>query len=409
MRTLYLLTNAFPYGDWEPYLETEIKYYDKFDEVYIFALQIRKEHLKRKRTVGSNVKIIPIMKAPNKTYLLYSFKTLTDINLYKEFMRLLKSHRLSIRNFVNMFVYFSRSHYEADLVDRKMNGRANKNSIFYSYRFEYQPYVAMLLKKKWKLNSKIISRAHRYDLYEEEHKGSYIPMRVGILSEIDKVYPCSDHGMEYLRKKFPKYKKKIEPRFLGTLDHGEKKYYFDDKCYEIVSCSTVTKVKRLDLLINALAQIKDIPIKWTHYGDGILMDEIKKLAKDKLRDNIQYEFKGNIDNAKLMKQYCDKNYYVFVNVSSSEGIPVSIMEATSFGIPCIATDAGGTSEIIKKNKNGFLIDVDITAADLAKEIVQFCRMDPTKYQEIRTTARCLWNEKFNAELNYQNFVNEINN
>ena len=234
-------------------------------------------------------------------------------------------------------------------------------------------------------------------------------MREGILAEIDNVYPCSDHGTEYLKNKFPRYKKKIEPRFLGTLDHGEKKYYFGDKCYEIVSCSTVTKVKRLDLLINALAQIKEIPIKWTHYGDGILMDEIKKLAKDKLRDNIQYEFKGNIDNAKLMKQYCDKNYYVFVNVSSSEGIPVSIMEATSFGIPCIATDAGGTSEIIKKNKNGFLIDVDITAADLAKEIVQFCRMDPTKYQEIRTTARCLWNEKFNAELNYQNFVNEINN
>ena len=56
MKTLYLLTNSFPYGDWEPYLETEIKYYDNFDEVYIFALQIRKEHLKRKRTVGNNVK-----------------------------------------------------------------------------------------------------------------------------------------------------------------------------------------------------------------------------------------------------------------------------------------------------------------------------------------------------------------
>ena len=340
MKTLYLLTNSFPYGDWEPYLETEIKYYDKFDEVYIFALQIRKEHLKRKRNVGKNVKIIPIMKASNRTYLLYSFKTLTDINLYKEFIRLVKSRRLSIRNFVNMFVYFSRSHYEADLIDKKLKGRVNRNSVFYSYRFEYQPYVAMLLKKKWKLNSKIISRAHRYDLYEEEHKGNYIPMREGILSEIDNVYPCSDHGTKYLKNKFPRYKKKIEPRFLGTLDHGEKKYYFDDKCYEIVSCSTVTKVKRLDLLINALAQIKEIPIKWTHYGDGILMDDIKKLAEDKLRDNIRYEFKGNINNAELMKQYRDKNYYVFVNVSSSEGIPVSIMEATSFGIPCIATDAG---------------------------------------------------------------------
>lgn len=66
MKTLYLLTNSFPYGDWEPYLETEVKYYDDFDEVYIFALQIRKEHLKRKRTVGNNVKVIPIMKASNK-------------------------------------------------------------------------------------------------------------------------------------------------------------------------------------------------------------------------------------------------------------------------------------------------------------------------------------------------------
>ena len=74
-----------------------------------------------------------------------------------------------------------------------MKGHVNKESIFYSYRFEYQPYVAMLLKKKWKLNSKIVSRAHRYDLYEEEHKGNYIPMREGILSKIDNIYPCSDH------------------------------------------------------------------------------------------------------------------------------------------------------------------------------------------------------------------------
>lgn len=159
-----------------PYTVIQMHASEHCQEVYIFALQIRKEHLKRKRTVGNNVKVIPIMKASNKTYLLYSFRTLTDINLYKEFARLVKSRRLSVRNFVNMFVYFSRSHYEADLIDKKMKGHVNKESIFYSYRFEYQPYVAMLLKKKWELNSKIVSRAHRYDLYEEEHKGNYIPI-----------------------------------------------------------------------------------------------------------------------------------------------------------------------------------------------------------------------------------------
>lgn len=359
-----------------------------------------------------NNEVLFVMPHGDETYmshLLYSFRTLTDINLYKEFARLVKSRRLSVRNFVNMFVYFSRSHYEADLIDKKMKGHVNKESIFYSYRFEYQPYVAMLLKKKWKLNSKIVSRAHRYDLYEEEHKGNYIPMREGILSKIDNIYPCSDHGTDYLRKRFPQYKQKVHTRFLGTIDHGEKEYLFNDKCYEIVSCSTVTKVKRLDLLINALSQIKTIPIKWTHYGDGILMDEIKKMAKDKLRDNIQYEFKGNVSNTELMKQYQDKNYYVFVNVSSSEGIPVSIMEATSFGIPCIATDAGGTKEIIRDKENGVLLSQNITANELTKKITDFCKLDSYQYKKNRNDARYFWNKKFNADYNYQKFINEISN
>ena len=39
MKTLYLLTNSFPYGDWEPYLETEVKYYDDFDIFLHYRLE----------------------------------------------------------------------------------------------------------------------------------------------------------------------------------------------------------------------------------------------------------------------------------------------------------------------------------------------------------------------------------
>ena len=407
MKILYLLTNAFPYGDWEPYLETEIKYYDKFDAVYIFALQIRKEHLKRKRPVGDNVKIIPVMKASNKTYLLYSLKVLTDINLYKEFFRLFRSQRLSVQNIINLFVYFSRSHYEAGVIDKKMCMHENKNSILYSYRFEYQPYVAMLLKKKWKLDCKIVSRAHRYDLYEEEHIGNYIPMREEILKNIYEIYPCSEHGAAYLKNKFPKYKDKVCTRFLGTLDYGHREYSFYKNLYEIISCSTVTTVKRLDLLINALAEITDIPIKWTHFGDGVLMENIKKLAKTKLHDNIQYEFKGNIDNSKLMEMYLEENYYLFINVSSSEGIPVSIMEALSFGIPCIATDVGGTGEIIENMKNGNLLSKHADKMMIADQIIKFCSMREIEYKKYRIGARETWENKFNAAANYRIFAEQL--
>lgn len=49
MKTLCLFTNEFPYGTWEAYLETEVKFYDQFDKVYVFALQLRKRTFKNSK------------------------------------------------------------------------------------------------------------------------------------------------------------------------------------------------------------------------------------------------------------------------------------------------------------------------------------------------------------------------
>lgn len=401
MKTLFLLTNAFPYGNWEPYLETEIKYYDQFDKVYIFALQIRKEHLNTKRTVGNNIEVIPILKASNITYLLYTIKTLVDKNLYKEFIRLIKTNRLTWTNIVNMLVFFSRAHYEADLVLKKMKGKVEENSIFYSYRFEYQPYVAILLKKKWKLNSKIVSRAHGYDLYEERHKGSYIPMREGILKEIDYVFPCSEHGSLYLKRRFPQYQEKISVRFLGTIRHNLPEYFKSEK-YRIVSCSNVVPVKRIESIIESLMEITDRKVVWAHFGDGPLMNEIKEKAKE-LPPNIEVLFKGHVNNEELMKVYEKEVFDIFVNVSSSEGIPVSIMEAMSFGIPCIATDVGGTKEVVENKLNGFLVGENCKIEQLRNLINCFINMSDVEYLAFREEARKSWERKYNADKNYLEF------
>ena len=145
MKNLFLLTNAFPYGNWEPYLETEVKFYDQFDKVWIFALQIRQEHLKNKRPVGKNATVVPVLYAPRVVYLLHSIVTLVDLNLYKELVRLIRGKRLNKTNLIHMFVFFSRAHYEAGIIAKRMKVSRIKDVIFYSYRFEYQPYVAILL------------------------------------------------------------------------------------------------------------------------------------------------------------------------------------------------------------------------------------------------------------------------
>jgi glycosyltransferase involved in cell wall biosynthesis len=46
---------------------------------------------------------------------------------------------------------------------------------------------------------------------------------------------------------------------------------------------------------------------------------------------------------------------VFANPSHTEGFPRSVLEAAAAGLPIVATDVGGTREIIEHRKSGILI------------------------------------------------------
>lgn len=405
MKRLCLFTNEFPYGSWEAYLETEVKYYDKFDDVLIFSLQLRKDHSKTIRKIDCEAEIYPIYYASKLTYFLYSFVSLFDKNLYKELGNLIINKRFNFKRLIQLFVFISRSHYEANKILNKYSKKDLDDSVLYSYRFEYQPYVAYLVKKKLNLNSKIVCRAHRFDLYEEKRPTEYIPMREILLSSLDKVYPCSNDGSNYLKNKFINYSDKIETKFLGTIDYGEQNYIKSDKL-RLVSCSNVVPVKRLNLIIEALSLIDSLKIEWTHYGDGTDMKKIKSLSK-KLSNNIKVNFKGNVSNQILMKEYKNNCYDWFINVSTSEGIPVSIMEAMSIGIPCIATDVGGTSEILYNDTNGVLLSSNISPIELSNTILNCSKIDNENYMKLRENARFTWNKKYNSDKNYKKFISDL--
>jgi len=405
MKVLYLLTNEFPYGNWEPYLETEINYYGNYDKVYIFSLQLRKKHAKTIRDLPDNCKAIPIYYSKKWVYLLYSIAALFDHNLYKELFWLIKKKKINISNIISLFVYVSRSHYEARKIRKKIKGEKIPDcNTIYSYRFEYQPYVALLLKKTSKNKPPIVCRAHGYDLYEDRRENNYIPFRRILLKEIDNVFPCSIQGAKYLIEKNPQYRDKIEVKYLGTNDFGLQKYK-KSNTIKIVSCSTVTDVKRVDLIIEALNKIVDKSIQWEHFGDGPFLNTIKEKSKE-LPDNISCVFHGNISNKELMKIYKKESFDLFINTSKSEGLPVSIMEATSFGIPCIATNVGGTSEIVT-NKNGILLQANPTPDDIAKSIISIIEMSPEEYSAARMEARKKWKRYFCAEKNYKSFSKTI--
>lgn len=407
MKKLILLTNAFPYGTWEPFLETEVKYFNKFDEIIIFALQTRSEMLNIKRDINhDNVKIYPIKYLSRLEYFFKAFYALFDKNFYNELIRLIKNKSLSIKKIISLFVYLSRANHEYKMVLKNLNLNDLESSLIYSYRFEYQPYIAVKLKERFNIDLKIISRAHGIDLYEYRRASCYIPFREFLLQKIDKVYPCSIDGENYLQQLFPEYKSKIKARYLGTISRGVAEYKLSDKI-KIISCSRTDPIKRIDKIINALGYLVDYDIRWEHYGDGDLTEELLTLASKKLNGKIEYEFMGNVPNNELLEKYKKGNYYFFINVSESEGLPVSIMEALSFGIPCIATDAGGTREIINDNINGYLLNVNVTPKELSKSIINMINLDKNKYSSFRINARKIWEDKFDANINYKRFIDEI--
>ncbi len=87
-------------------------------------------------------------------------------------------------------------------------------------------------------------------------------------------------------------------------------------------------------------------------GDGSFKVHLEDLVKEHLYGNNNVEFLGYKSGSDIPKIL--KKTDIFVNPSYSEGLPTSVMESCAAGCATIATDVGGTNEIIINGINGFL-------------------------------------------------------
>jgi glycosyltransferase involved in cell wall biosynthesis len=190
---------------------------------------------------------------------------------------------------------------------------------------------------------------------------------------------------------------------LGISNNVELTYIERDY-FVICSCSGLIPLKRVHLIAEALFRVKEIRIHWVHIGDGPELEKLKMMI-GKLSENISVELKGSIPNSAIYALYNEIKPDLFINVSSTEGVPVSIMEAMSFGIPVLATDVGGTSEIVNEY-NGLLLEEDITSSDLS-EIITSALHQPEKLKLKGNKAHQKWKQEFNAESNYLALIDSL--
>ena len=125
-----------------------------------------------------------------------------------------------------------------------------------------------------------------------------------------------------------------------------------------------------------------------------------------LPGNIRVSLMGTTQHDDVMAYCCQNAVNLFVNTSSSEGLPVSIMEAISFGVPVIATDVGGTREIVNTD-TGRLISADFSPEDLAAQISDYIKKDSATYCTDRERVRKFWKNNFAAKANYDSFYRKM--
>lgn len=252
---------------------------------------------------------------------------------------------------------------------------------------------------------------HGWDLYWERHSEGYLPFRKLLFDEADSIFFISDHGREYFKKKLKlKGNDHLKLSYLGVRDNGlNPEHKPNPDTLHIVSCSFSVLLKRINLIAEALAEINDIQIEWTHIGDGpsqqFFEEETRKALKDKA--NIKYQFLGELNQKSVFKHYAENHYDLFINVSEFEGIPIGMMEALSFDIPVIGTKTGGVSEIIAHEHNGYLLHRNPSTKEIANKLTAYYHLPEAQKMEYRNNARRVWNEKFNAYKNYGAFIKDI--
>lgn len=397
-KTLLLFTSSFPFGKGEQFIETEILFLaEAFGEVHIFPLDSSGEG----RPLPANVKVKKLkLYAPYSRAKLLLRKGFTLLKWYRKQMRLTRHPEKYKGRFKHHFNFLMHRFADGENVSASLSSYSESKTIIYSYWFNVWTMVLLFGKEAGLHHFPVLTRAHGGDLDEQQRKSGYFPFRSLEMSIADKVMSVSEYGKGLLLKNYPEHASKISVSRLGVSDHGTNPYS-EAPVFRIVSCSFVYGLKRLHLLVEILSKL-DFRIEWIHFGEGELLDQLKEQAS-KLPANIKTDFRGLVPNKTILDYYAANPVDLFMNVSELEGIPVSIMEAISFGIPVTGCRICGVPEIVTE-QTGFLFEKDFDTAEAAEQITVYANQSIEAKIKFRAGVKTFWLQHFNSEKNYPDFI-----
>jgi glycosyltransferase involved in cell wall biosynthesis len=119
---------------------------------------------------------------------------------------------------------------------------------------------------------------------------------------------------------------------------------------------SLNEFKHCDIIVIVAGNLK------TSYNyDPEFEEDIKKLCSSKVI------LLGHVSQAEISKYYAISDFVIVPSIGS-EGLPKVITEALVMGKPVIASDRGGTTELVKDGENGIIIEEPVCPESISRAI-----------------------------------------
>lgn len=390
---LIFLTNHWPYPPGETFLTSDLEAISKhIDEILVIPVGFSFEASSEPYSISSKIQVnVKPVTAAVKTWnrwgkLRRSIKGLTRMDILRSERSRKPSHPWSM-----IIGELAQSLLLKEAIAQTIT--FSKNDIIVAYWANRPATVAALLAEDHpEINT--ISFGHGGDIYPSRVNYPHFPLQEWALHRMDRILSVSNAGREHLKSEFPDVQHRILTHRLGVVSTDVKNPKNTTETLHILSLSSLVGVKRVHLIAQAMPLISR-KIRWTHIGDGPERENILTHLTN-LPPHVEVEFLGNLPHPSVLQYMKTESVDLMLNTSSSEGVPVSIMEAYSHGIPVVATDVGGNCEIVMKEH---IIPSDSTSEDIAKIINEW-----SGDSQIREKVNIIQSEHFDSTKNAQSFI-----
>ena len=250
----------------------------------------------------------------------------------------------------------------------------------------------------------ILLTVHGSDWYKSIQFPELKPLLINALQKVDRILCSGPQLKADILQELPELENKIEviynfidtqiytvPSAFESLRAMEQLDWKDQQAHALC-VANIRHEQGIDILVDALSQLqKDPKFEELNQGQPLLVHVIGMQEKGEYLDSIQARLENQPELPIILHEPVSpdqlKTYYqaadFFILPSRSEGFNVSLLEASSCGLPIVATKVGGNDLVVRSHHTGKLVEAGNPEA-LGKAILSIhSRLDSFKPESIR--------------------------